>query len=153
MFWLRFVRYNFPLRVLSIWPLLLSALALGIFIYNSEQFYRSALYEFCGSQTVGWYSDFQADCPPHGQCFLYAYRAGGVTYGGRGLYENADNSDIYFKNVGSPVGVGYLTKRPWVSTLEPGDFKFDCVATTALTVLFVWGIRLSVTWRPGKIPN
>jgi hypothetical protein len=149
MFWRRSVRYNFPFRVVRIWPLFLSAIALGIFVYISPLFYKYALYKFVGVRAVGWYSDFgpyyySSDRP----YFLYAYKVGSATYGGRGLYDDAQ-SDIYYENLGHPVGVSYLTNKPWVSTLEPveWDFEIGCIGVVLLAAVFVCGIRLSVTSR------
>ena len=154
MFWRRFVRYNFPFRVVRIWPLLLSAIALGIFVYISPLLYESALYEFGGGHTEGWYSDFAPERPADSDPYYsYAYRVDRVTYSGTSLYDDA-LSDVYFRKVGDPIWLTYLKRKPWVSTLEPTgwNFKIGSRAAALFAVVFISGIWLSVARRPKLEP-
>ena len=130
---------------------MLSAVALGTFAYSSPMFYETALYAFSGSHTVGWYSGLNDHFADGHWYFSYAYRVGGVTYGGRGSYQDA-NSSIYYRNVGDPIGVSYLRRKPWVSTLESVEWNLKIAwrALVTLAAVFLLGIGLSVSWRPER---
>jgi hypothetical protein len=109
---------NSSVKLLRIWPLMFSALAICGLVYIFPNLYENVRYFRDGVQTVGWYSNFDADDTDGHSYFKFAYKVGGVTYGGRGLYDDA-TSDIYFRNPGDPVSLTYLNKEPWVSTAKP----------------------------------
>ena|SRR5215475_67815 len=99
-------------RPARLWPLALSALFVWPLCYLLPSIYRNARFSLGGTQTVGWYSNFGPYYDARGRpYFLYADSVGGVTYGGRGLYDD-DTSEIYFRQAGDPIGVTYLTRKP-----------------------------------------
>jgi hypothetical protein len=113
---------------------------------GSPTFFESLRYEWKGAHTIGWYSDFgpyYSDGRPY---FRYSYRVGAVTFGGQGLYDD-DTSDIYFRHVGEPIGVQYLTQRPWVSTIKPTawNFRFSRNLLALSFVMFSSGLWLSLS--------
>ena len=141
------MRSGFSFRLVRLWPLSLSALALAIFMYFFPTFCEAFLYSWAGSHTIGWYSDFGPDYSPDGRpYFFYAYKVGNNTYGGRGLYDDDTSaSDIYFRHVGDPIGVSYLRRKPWVSTIKPVQYNFtiSCWSLGILAIAFISGIGLS----------
>ena len=122
---------------------------MAAFAYFSPLFYEAFLYAYSGAHTVGWYSDFGPDYGADGRpYFFYAYKVGSVTYGSPGLYDD-DNSEIYFRKVGDPIGVSYLKQKPWISTIKPVEwnFRFSRLALVIFAVAFTFGIWLSVSRR------
>src|SRR5215470_19217946 len=93
------------------WPLAFSALAVWPLLYLLPAVYVYAQFSMEGTYTVGWYSDFGEYHDARGRpCFLYAYSAQGVTYGGRGLYDDVE-SEVYYRKSGDPIGVTYLRRK------------------------------------------
>ena len=149
------MRSTIPVRIMRVWPLSLSLVALLTFAYFSPIFYEAFLYSFAGSHTVGWYSDFGPDYGPDGRpYFFYAYKVNGVIYGGRGLYDD-ENSGIYYRRAGDPVGLNYLKQKPWISTIKPVEwnFRLSRMAIVILSVSFTFGVWLSVSRRRVREPH
>jgi len=135
-----------PLRIRPArwWPLIFSALAVWPLLYLVPALYEDIRFSLRGIHTVGWYSDFgpyYVDGRPY---FLYAYKVENVTYGGRGLYDD-DTSDIYYRKPGDPIGVTYLEKAPWISTMRAvrWDLKESAVLMAIPLFIFLGGIGLS----------
>jgi hypothetical protein len=142
-----------PIRPVRFWPLIFSVLAVWPLLHFVPPLYEDIQFSLRGVHTIGWYSDFGPDVGPYkdnaGRAyFIYAYRVGNVTYAGRGLYDD-DTSDIYFRKPGDPIGVTYLEKAPWVSTMRSvrWDLKVSAVLMAIPLFVFLGGIFLSLIPR------
>jgi hypothetical protein len=136
------------IRPVRFWPLIFSAVAVWPLLHFLPALYEDLRFSLSGRHTVGWYSDFgpyYVDGRPY---FFYAYKLENVTYGGRGLYDD-DTSDIYFRKLGDPIGVTYLEKAPWVSTMRSvrWDLKVSAVLMAIPLFVFLGGIFLSLIPR------
>jgi hypothetical protein len=102
-----------------------------------------------GTHTVGWYSDFGPYYGTSGKpYFLYAYKVGTATYGGQGLYDD-DTSEVYFRKPGDPIGVTYLLRAPWISTMKAEDLT-ESMALASIPLLFFWGGICFTLWPHRK---
>ena len=99
-----------------------------------------------GAHAIGWCLSFDQDNYIDGHpYFSYSDKVGTTTCGGHGLYDD-QNSDIAFRNVGHPVGVIYLRKTPWISTIRavaPNVEELGLWATYCL-IIFPGGVWLAV---------
>ena len=142
-----------PGRPARFWPLIFSALALWPLLYLLPAICWGIRFSLGGTQTVGWYSDFGDYYDSRERrYFLYAYTVEGVTYSGQGLYED-DTSDVYFRKPGDPIGVTYLSKKPWISTMKAvrSDLEESAVLAAIPFFVFVGGICFS--FRPRRRPR
>jgi hypothetical protein len=117
-------------RPVRIWPLLFSALALWPLLY------RLVGIQISGRTTNG---------KPY---FLYAYKVGTATYGGQGLFDDS-TSEVYFRKPGDPIGVTYLAKKPWLSTMRWArwELKQSAMLATIPFLIFAGGLYLSMRPR------
>jgi hypothetical protein len=117
------------LRIARIWPLIFSFLALWGIARVLPDFYCDFLFWSDGVGATGWISGRACGQDPNGHpYFCYAYSVKGITYGGRGLYDD-ENSDIDFSDH-PPIYLIYLPPAPWRSTIKP----------------VAWNLRMSALW-------
>jgi hypothetical protein len=145
------MRINSPIHLIRVWPLALSALALWGLIHILPNLYQDFRFSRNGAHTIGWCLDFDHDVFIDGRpYFSYAYTVGATTYGGQGLYDD-QNSDMAFRNVGYTIGVMYLRKTPWISTVRAVEWNVKELGFWAIgcLIIFLGGLWLSVH-RPGN---
>jgi hypothetical protein len=143
------VPWNVSIRVRT-WPLIFSALAAWGLVWLVPTVWENFRY-WRGTHTIGWYADFGPEYRAGRPYFCYAYAVGTVTYGGRGLYDD-DTSDIYQRKVGDPIGVTYLPKTPWESTMRPTKWDLQLSATLAAfcSALLVLSLRFACYRSPAS---
>jgi hypothetical protein len=137
-------------RPVRLWPLIFSALALWPLLYLVPVLYSDIRFSLGGAHTIGWYSDFGPYYGTNGKpYFLYAYKVGTATYGGQGLFDDS-TSEVYFRKPGDPMGVTYLAKKPWLSTMRwpTWELKQSAMIATIPFLVFVGGLYLSM--RPHR---
>jgi hypothetical protein len=61
-------------------------------------------------------------------------------------YTDEETSSINYRKVGDPIGVIYLTKAPWISTMRPVEWDLKQSAFLAIIplVIFLGGFWFSV---------
>jgi hypothetical protein len=121
------MKLEFPIKILRIWLLAVSVLALLGLFRTLSALLRDLQFSHDGVRTIGWITDLDSDERPF---FHYAYVVKNVTYGGEAPLDD-EKSDIYYRHPGDRIELTYLSKKPWISTrnLDPK-----------------WGLRRSGRW-------
>jgi hypothetical protein len=160
MFWSKFVPATLSLRLVRIWPLSLSLVALETFLYSSPLFYETlATRSVARKQLDGIPSSALNTTRKIARIFFMLISQAALHMGAEGCTTAKTRTFIveYCRKVGDPSGVTFLREKPWNSTIEPvaWNFEFTRIAMAILAVVFILGILLSVGRRCAAVhrPN
>jgi hypothetical protein len=109
------VKLRRPSRLLRIWPLAFSVLALIGILHLAPILYEDFRFTHDGVATYAWYTDLEEQ----NKYIHYAYRVGPQTFGGRESWDD-ENSNIYSHRNGERLEISYLAQRPWISRRQWG---------------------------------
>ena len=138
-----------PFRLLRIWPLVFSVLALIGILHLAPTLYEDSKFARDGVATYGWYTDLEAQ----NKYIHYAYQVGEQTFEGRESWED-ENSNIYSHHNGDKLEISYLAHRPWISRRRWGmqnRWQNSKLWAQIYLGLFLAGILASLVGRRTQI--